>query len=266
VTTEVNERVPVLRWIVGLVLAVLLGGLGFVAYKQFVSRGQPPAAASTSDPRLDAFLARADERLVVGDLDGAKEQLIKASGVSDKDARIVLGLARVEIVRAELEWWSWLSRQDSEPERASAEEALNQSVKRALEAMDRAVEKAPTDPATTRLQLDRLRLEAMLIYTMARTGKKEASDKSLAQLEVRHRSHPMLDPLRRIVDLENKPRELSDAGVETDPTAADTATAAPGPAREQHFEFDHEPTPPVRVPGELEIPVSPGGQSPPATP
>jgi hypothetical protein len=255
----------VLRWIVGLVLAALLGGLGFVAYKQFVSRGQPPPSATASDPRLDAFLARADERLVVGDLDGAKEQLIKASGVSDKDARVVLGLARVEILRAELEWWAWLSRLDSDPERAAAEESLNQSVKRAIEAMDRAVEKAPTDPATTRLQLDRLRLEAMLIYTMARTGKKEASDKSLAQLEVRHRSHPMLGPLRRIVDLENKPRELADAGAD-EPTAADSATAAPGTPREQHFEFDHEPTPPVRVPGELEIPVSPGGQSPPAAP
>jgi hypothetical protein len=95
----------------------------------------------------------------------------------------------------------------------------------------------------------------MLIFTMARAGKKEASDKSLAQLEVRYRSHPMLDPLRRIVDHENQPRELLDAGAEPDPSAS--ASATPAAAPEKHFEFDHEPSPPTHAPGELEIPVTP---------
>jgi hypothetical protein len=256
-----SGRLAALRWIIGLLLMTLLGLVGFVAYTRYLRPSEAGSAGASGDPRLDAFLSRADERLVVGDLDGAKEQYVKASGVSDRDARVVLGLARVEILRAELSYWRWLSLDETGPERAAAEQELTQAVRRAGEAIDHAVEKAPTDGGSTRLQVDRLRLEAMVIYVLARTGKKEAADKSLAGLEARHRSHPLLEPLRRIVQNASKPRGPSDAGAEpVAPDASASASAAAGKGRrvdDGNYEFDQEPTPPHPSPGELELPAKP---------
>jgi hypothetical protein len=248
--------VTALRWIIGLLLMVLLGLVGFVAFTRYLRPGDGVAA---TDPRLDAFLSRADERLVVGDLEGAREQYVKASGVSDRDPRVVLGLARVDILSAELGYWKWLSLDETDPERATAEQELTLAVKRAGEAIDRAVEKAPTDGGTTRLQVDRLRLEAMVVYVLARTGKKEAADKTLAQLEARHRSHPLLEPLRRIVQNASKRAGPIDAGVEPAPDASAAASAGAGKSRrdDENYEFDHEPAPPHSSPGELELPKSP---------
>lgn len=258
-STAPSGRVTVVSWIIGLLLMGLLGLVGFVVYTRYVRPGEAAGAGASTDPRLDAFLGRADERLVVGDLDGAKEQYVKASGVSDRDPRVVLGLARVEILRAELGYWKWLSLDETDPERASAEQELSQAVKRAGEAIDHAVEKAPTDGGTTRLQVDRLRLEAMVICVLARTGKKEAADKTLAQLEARHRSHPLLEPLRRIVQSASRRAGPIDAGLEPASDASASASAAAGKARrdDENYEFDHEPLPPHGSPGELELPKSP---------
>lgn len=246
------------RWGVLLVLAVLLGVVGFAVYRQYLRPSAAGPATEAADARLDPFLARGDELLVVGDLDGAKEQYMKASGVNDRDPRVLLGLARVEILRAQVEWWRWLALAEDDPERVSAEQSVSQAVKRAAETIERAQEKAPTDAGTTRLQVDRLWLDAMTVFTLARTNKREAADKSLAQLEARHRSHPLLDPLRRLVASSTRTRVPLDAGAEASASASALAKA-PGGSREEHFEFDHEPTPPSKSPGELELP---GGKEP----
>lgn len=242
-------------------LFALVGLVGFIAYTRYGRHADHPPGTSLHDARLDAFLTRADERLVIGDLDGAKEQYFKASGLSDKDPRVAQGLARVEIVRTELAWWKWLSLADEEDEeRDAAEHGLVQAARGATEAIDHALEKAATDPASTRLQVDRLRVQAMMIYALAYSGKKETAEKSLDQLSVRHRSHPTLEALRRLVDGAGRSREPRDEEEETKPDASADPSAkskAKG-SRVEHFEFDHEPTPPVSVPGELQIPVSPG--------
>jgi hypothetical protein len=255
-----SGRVAVLRWIIGLLLMALLGLVGFVAYTRYLRPGDAGGASASSDPRLDAFLSRADERLVVGDLDGAKEQYVKASGVSDRDARVVLGLARVEILRAELGYWKWLSLDETDPERSNAEQELTQAVRRAGEAIDHAVEKAPTDGGTTRLQVDRLRLDAMVIHVLDRPGKREAGDKSRARLGARHRPPPRLEPLRRIVQSASRPRVPIDAGAEPPPDASAAASAKAGKGGRDdngNYEFDHEPAPPQTTPGELELPKKP---------
>jgi len=266
-STEPSGRLTVIRWIVAAFLLGLISLVGFVAYSRYMRPPESTCAQGSNDPRLDSFLARADEQLVVGDLDGAKEQYVKASGVSDRDPRVVLGLARVEILRAELQWWRWLALPEGDAERGAAEQSLTQAVKRAQEAIDQAVEKAPTDGGTTRLQVDRLRLEAMAIFMMARTGKREPADKSLAQLEARHHSHPLLESLRKIVESASKPREQLDAGAPA-PSASASASAAPTGGKPHpdngNYEFDREPPAPTTSPGELQVPGGKAAPSPPS--
>lgn len=266
-SAESTGRLGVLRWLVALVLLALIGVVGFVAYSRYGRPIETSPTPSSYDARLDVFLARADERVVVGDFDGAREQYLKASGLSDRDPRVAQGLARVEVARTELAFWTFAAAAEGDQEeRDAAELALTRAAKAAVEAIEAAMEKAPTDPATTRLQVDRQRIEAMVIVGLARVGKKETAEKNLDQLAARNRSHPMLEPLRRLVARAGEPRESVDQAEDEDgeePEPADTAepsapSAAPR-ATVEHFEFDHEPIPPVKTPGELELPVSHGG-------
>lgn len=262
-----SGRLAYVRWLVGLVLLALMGLVGFVAYVRYLRPAEPVASGGPHDSRLDSFLARADERLAVGDLDGAKEQYFKASGLSDRDPRVTQGLARVEVLRTELAWWTWLSLADEDSdERDAAEQDLTRAAREAVDAIERAVDKAPASPESKRLQVARHRVEAMVIYALMRAGKTEAAEKNLDQLVAQNRSHPVLDALRRVVGGPSKSRESdeeADASAEPDASASPTAKPASGGSRVEHYEFDHEPAPPIKVPGELEIPVTPGeGPSP----
>jgi hypothetical protein len=137
--------------------------------------------------------------------------------------------------------------------------ALTRAAKAAVEAIDQAMDRAPTDPATTRLQVDRQRIDAMVIVALAWAGKRETAEKSLDQLVVRNRSHPILDSLRRLVDGAARVPGKADAEPDPEPDAATDPTVTPSAPRPtiEHFEFDGEPTPPVVVPGELELPAAP---------
>ena len=259
-SVESSGRLGVFRGLMALVLLALIGIVGFVAYTRYGRQLESSSGSSAYDARLDVFLARADERVAVGDLEGAKEHCLKASGLSDADPRVAQGLARVEVVRTELAWWRWLSVSDGElEERDAAELALTRAAKAAVEAIDQAMDRAPTDPATTRLQVDRQRIDAMVIVALARAGKTETAEKSLDQLAVRNRSHPILDALRRLVDGGAKAPGKADAEPEPEPDASADVSAKPAAPRStvEHFEFDHEPAPPVKVPGELELPTAP---------
>jgi hypothetical protein len=266
-SAESTGRLGVFRWLVALVFLALIGVVGFVAYTRYGRQVESAGGSSAYDARLDVFLARADERVAVGDLDGAKEQYLKASGLSDTDPRVAQGLARVEIVRTELAWWKWLAVCDGEhEERDAAELALTRAAKAAADAIDRAMGQSPTDPTTARLQVDRQRIDAMVVVALARAGKQETAEKSLDQLAARNRSHPMLDALRRLVDDASKSPAPDEADEEPEPDASATPSSKPTAPRStiEHFEFDHEPVPPVKTPGELEIPVTPQDHSSPA--
>lgn len=254
-------RLGIFRWLVALVFLALIAGVGFVAYSRYGRPLERPAGSSLYDARLDVFLARADERVAAGDLEGAKEQYLKASGLSDEDPRVDQGLARVEVVRVELMWWRWLSVAGSDhEERDAAELALTRAAKGAVEAIEKAMDQAPTDPATARLQVDRQRVDAMMVVALARDGKQETAEKSLEQLVARNRTHPLVESLRKIVDDAAKPTEpgAEQDEPETDPSADPTGKPAAPRSTVEHFEFDHEPTPPAKVPGELELPASSG--------
>ena len=66
-----------------------------------------------------------------GDIEGAKEQFAKASGVTEEDPRIARGLADIEIVRADLAWLHLRLLPPDSPVRPTIEQSLEAAIMRA---------------------------------------------------------------------------------------------------------------------------------------
>ncbi len=95
------------RWILAV---VLLGTAAFVSltvgrnYLQRASGPAPEPSSAVTDARIEPLLARADELHAQGDLEGAKEQLTKASALAPSAPEVRAALARLEVTRTDLEW------------------------------------------------------------------------------------------------------------------------------------------------------------------
>jgi Flp pilus assembly protein TadD len=144
--------------VVGIIGVGVLAVAGFTAVKRLAPTTEQVPTAAASDSRVDKFLQQGETLLAEGDVEGAKEQFNRASGVIETDPRVWRALARVEIVRADLAWLE-LRALDAESEgRAGLEQRLTRSIDRAQSATDRAQELAPDDPLTVSIRIDVLRL------------------------------------------------------------------------------------------------------------
>ncbi|MBW2453692.1 MAG: zinc-ribbon domain-containing protein [Deltaproteobacteria bacterium] len=270
-----GKRPGIARWVVGLIGVGLLGVVGFTLFKRYA---MPPAAESTpaasqEDPRVTKLVTEGDELLAAGDIDGAKDQYTRASGIAEANPRVATGLARIEVVRADLLWLHMRLLGDDAPNRSTVGQQLSRAVRKAKEAAAAAATHAPDDPAILGLQIDVLRLEgkaaaarklvdqldgstatggrvlatldlldgspnfgsvidrlgtavtgekklgrarALLIYALARAGKKQAATEALAELKSENAAHPLLDALARYVESAEEVEEPADAGVEAD--------------------------------------------------
>jgi predicted Zn finger-like uncharacterized protein len=160
VPVSVPRRSSAVRWVVAL---VVLGGVGVLAStvgKRYLEAAiQPASSAGPTDSRVAGLLADADKALLDGDLDRAKESLDKASVLAEADPALLVQVARLADIRADVPWL----KQKLLPEGADDTARLNQAqledrAGQALTASDRALHAAPQDAAAVRVRIDALRL------------------------------------------------------------------------------------------------------------
>ena len=149
-------------WIVALVMMAAVGFLGFVAERRYrfveVVAGKVPRPA-TVDPRVETFVAEGEHALGHGDLDAAQGAFDKASVLTEKDPRVLIGAARVAAAKADVPWLKVrLLAPDAAEDLRTTTSLLGDDVAVARRAADEALALAPQDPRAIRAKLDTLRL------------------------------------------------------------------------------------------------------------
>jgi predicted Zn finger-like uncharacterized protein len=142
--------------VVALVVLLAVGGMG--AY--YVRGRLAEKVAPTLDPKAEAFLAAGEKALGDGDLDRAKENFDKASVLAEKNARLLLGYARLATSRADLSWIRQLVAGESEV--AALKSKTVELASLAVSAADAAAVVAPEDPAVVRTKIDGLRAQGQI--------------------------------------------------------------------------------------------------------
>lgn len=153
------------RWVV---LVVVLGAGGLVAAtvgRRYIEKYTTRTAevAAKSDPRVEQFLVAGRRLMAEGDLEGAKEELTKASALAASDPQVLSALAGLEATRADLLWLKLrlLDPADKEfVERTHHE--LGIAVGRAERAVKKAMPTASKDPTVLRARIDVERMKRNL--------------------------------------------------------------------------------------------------------
>ncbi len=117
------------------------------------------APAPTADPRVAGFLGNGERALADGNLELAKESFDKASALAEKDPHVLLDLARLAAMRADVPWMkSRLLPTDAADEHRFVRDSLAELSGRARKAADDALAVAPDDPGALRAKIDALRI------------------------------------------------------------------------------------------------------------
>ncbi|MEA2750495.1 MAG: hypothetical protein QOI41_4638 [Myxococcales bacterium] len=150
-----------------IVAAVVVAGAGLIAAvwaKDHLggvldgSRGSRPTVAA-ADPRVVGLLASGEKALADGNLETAKESFDKASALAEKDAHVLLDVARLAAIRADVPWLkSRLLAADAADDVRITKDMLAELSAAARKAADEAIAVAPDDPAALRTKIDALRI------------------------------------------------------------------------------------------------------------
>ncbi len=155
-----SKRSSSVRWIVGVVLVGATALLAATLGRKYLAAPAPAptAAAPVADDRVAQFLGEAEKRLREGDLEGAKEQLDKASVLAEKDPQVAVHLAHLAVVRADLRWLEVRVLPPQGPEATVAIAELNDAIDKMKKSVEGARALAPNDAAVKRYRLDALRI------------------------------------------------------------------------------------------------------------
>ncbi|HEX7665598.1 MAG TPA: zinc-ribbon domain-containing protein [Polyangiaceae bacterium] len=167
-------------WLFAALLLLPLGAFGAFIAKPYLVKGVAPAAsAQPLDPRTQQFLASGEAALLQGDLDGAKESFDKASALAEKDPRVLLPVARLATIRADVPWLKQRLLAPAGVTLTAAQQAdvtankaqLDDLAARAKKASDDLVAVSPDDPAALRVRVDALRIAGDRDAARALVGK-----------------------------------------------------------------------------------------------
>lgn len=175
---SMGRRRSVGGYIIAVIVIAGVAGIGAVWAKDHLggllgSRRAPVVAA---DPRVAAFLASGEKALADGNLELAKESFDKASALAEKDARVLLDVARLAAVRADMPWLkSRLLAADAADDIRLTKDTLAELSLAARKAADDALAVAPDDPAALRAKIDALRISGDRDGARAMVGKVASS-------------------------------------------------------------------------------------------
>jgi predicted Zn finger-like uncharacterized protein len=158
---SMGRRRSVGGYIIAVIVIAGVAGIGAVWAKDHLGRvlGSRQAPVVAADPRVAAFLASGEKALADGNLELAKESFDKASALAEKDARVLLDVARLAAVRADMPWLkSRLLAADAADDIRLTKDTLAELSLAARKAADDALAIAPDDPAALRAKIDALRI------------------------------------------------------------------------------------------------------------
>jgi predicted Zn finger-like uncharacterized protein len=147
-------------WIVAFVLIAGISVLGFAFARPYLeARTAKSAVVATTDPRAAQMLSDGERALSAGDLEGANDSFTKASALAEKDARVLLDVARLANVRADVPWLRLrlLPREATDDERTTKAQ-LAELGARAKKAADEAGAAAPEQSSAILARIDALRI------------------------------------------------------------------------------------------------------------
>jgi hypothetical protein len=229
------------RW---LVLVLTMGAAGWAAYTLYertVVVAAPVPEVTVPTDGVAKFIEEAQGHLLKGDLEDARAEFLKASGVDDGDERVLEGLALVAVMRAEASWW----QAELGGNRKVAVGRLDREVDDARQAIATAARASTGEALRTRLKLYERRLNTFVVVSFVRTGDRERAEGALhARLE----DHPQKKLLEAYVAATDE-NAAGEGGASGDKSGslADEEVIPPHPRtsggtnQEEHFEFDSEP-------------------------
>jgi predicted Zn finger-like uncharacterized protein len=147
-----------------IVAAVVVAGVGLIGavwardhLGGVLGGSRPPVVAA--DPRVVGLLASGEKALGDGNLETAKESFDKASALAEKDPHVLLDVARLATIRADVPWLkSRLLAADATDDIRFTKDALAELSAAAKKAADEAIAAAPDDAAALRTKIDALRI------------------------------------------------------------------------------------------------------------
>ncbi|AKT36676.1 zinc-ribbon domain-containing protein [Chondromyces crocatus] len=184
-----SRRAGAARWMVGLIVA----GLAVLAGVILVPKYLKPLAHTperASDERATSLVAEANQALLEGDLEGARDKLLQASALAERDPKIAVDLARLETAGADLRWLRLRLVEGKSPDEALARDDLEVAVNKARNAVEHAEAVAAGDPAVQRARVDLVRLQGdlgrarLLVGTLTGGGAQADNALALAALDV----------------------------------------------------------------------------------
>jgi predicted Zn finger-like uncharacterized protein len=164
--------------VTAVVVACLLMLGAVAAQKNFgpMFGAKPPTPAPKVDPRVEGFLSAGEKALADGNLELAKESFDKASALSERDPHVLLGVARLAAIRADVVWLkSRLLPPDAADDHRLTRDNLVELAVTARKAADDALSVAAADPRALRAKIDALRISGDLEGARALVGKIAAS-------------------------------------------------------------------------------------------
>ena len=175
--------------IVALVLLAGAGVIGFAVAKPYLAArsAQATASATALDPRAQQLLADGERSMASGDLDSASEDFAKASALAESDPHVLVNVARLANVRADVPWLRLkILPSEAVDDRKAIKSQLDDLSARAKKAADQALTVAPDSQAAALAKIDALRLSGdsaaarALVSRVAQSGSQPETAYALA--------------------------------------------------------------------------------------
>jgi len=146
-------------WVLGFVLLAGTSAVAlYVVRPDFSKLSRSHEAAAPLDPRAQQYLAAGETALGHGDLEAAKESFDKASALAEHDPKVLVDVARLAAIRADVPWLKQRLLAPDSDEIQTNKSVLDDLSAKAKRASDDAVHAAPDDPAAERVRVDALRI------------------------------------------------------------------------------------------------------------
>lgn len=190
-------------WVVGVALLAGVAAIGFYMVQKSPNTSTANAAGNT-DPRVQSFLAGGEAALAQGNLELAKENFDKASALSERNADVLLAVARLAAARADIAWLKQKLVVVESDEARVNKQSLDDLSLAARRAADDAMKGAPDDAALVRARIDALRIAGEgrtarpLVDKILSTGSQPETAYVLAALDLAEADPPWSLVLSRL--------------------------------------------------------------------
>ncbi|WP_437733859.1 zinc-ribbon domain-containing protein [Sorangium sp. So ce1335] len=164
-----TRRTGIARWVVGLIVV----GLAVVSAATLGPKYLKPAVQAppvTRDDRVPTLIEEAKRSLAEGEIETARDKLVKASALAEDDPRVAAELAQLETVNAEMRWLRLQLLAPEDPDLEAMRHELKTALERAGKAIEHARRVAREDAGVKRAAIDLHRMQGDLAAARGLVG------------------------------------------------------------------------------------------------